>query len=332
MRKSLRISVASVSVMLLALAMISVVGGADCKGTSVGLVPLTDMGADVYKGFPGGLYADGRNVRPATHERAGRRLAEQVIPIDADGNPDPQNGKIVLLSIGMSNTTQEYSAFIQLADRSPGVNPQLVIVDGAQGGMTASIIMNPEDGGPGTRYWTVVDERLSQAGVSPQQVQATWIKEADAQPREGFPEHASTLQRELTVISQVLKNRFPNIKLAYLSSRTYGGYASTPLNPEPYAYQSGFSVKWMIEDQINGNPELNYDPNRGPVRSPWLSWGAYLWADGLNPRSDGLVWECEDFIDTDGTHPSLQGRRKVAEMLLDFFKNDSTTVPWFLGP
>lgn len=74
---------------------------------------------------------------------------------------------------------------------------------------------------------------------------------------------------------------------------------------------------------------MNFDPARGQVRAPWLAWAAYLWADGLTPRSDGLVWRCEDFQD-DGTHLSPSGREKVADMLLEFFKADPTTVTWFV--
>ena len=65
-----------------------------------------------------------------------------------------------------------------------------------------------------------------------------------------------------------------------------------------------------IEQQINGDPELNYDPSRGPVKVPWISWGPYLWADGETPRSDGWLWRCSDFQD-DGTHPSFLGAVKV---------------------
>jgi lysophospholipase L1-like esterase len=54
-----------------------------------------------------------------------------------------------------------------------------------------------------------------------------------------------------------------------------------------------------------------------------------LWADGLTPRQDGLIWECDDFRD-DGTHPSPKGRQKVATLLLDFFKTELTTQPWFI--
>ena len=108
--------------------------------------------------------------------------------------------------------------------------------------------------------------------------------------------------------------------MIYLSSRIYAGYASANLHPEPYAYQSGFSVKWLIEDYINGNL---------PEDVPWLAWGPYLWADGTTPRSDGLIWECDDVIG-DGTHPGDSGREKVAQLWLQFFKSNSTTRTWFL--
>ena len=69
---------------------------------------------------------------------------------------------------------------------------------------------------------------------------------------------------------QIAKTRFPNLKIAYLSSRIYAGYADTNLSPEPEAYQGGFAVKWLIADQINGSPDLNYDSTNGPVRASCL--------------------------------------------------------------
>ncbi len=45
----------------------------------------------------------------------------------------------------------------------------------------------------------------------------------------------------------------------------------------------------MIENQINGAGNLNFDPAKGQAVAPWLSWGPYQWADGVNPRSDGFV-------------------------------------------
>jgi hypothetical protein len=127
---------------------------------------------------------------------------------------------------------------------------------------------------------------------------------------------------------QIIKAKFPNVKLCYLSSRIYAGYASSALNPEPYAYYSGWSVKSLIEDQINGDTALSYSGSN--ARVPWLSWGPYLWADGITPRSDGLTWLCPDDYLNDGTHPSKKGRDKVAAMLLKFFTTDETSIPWFL--
>ena len=127
-----------------------------------------------------------------------------------------------------------------------------------------------------------------------------------------------------------MHDRFPNLKIAYLSSRTYAGYATSPLNPEPHSYESGFAVKWLIADQIAGKPELNYDPAKGPVRAPWCAWGPYVWADGTKSNSDGLDYVRADY-EQDGTHPSPSGREKVAGRLLGFLKSDPTARPWFMG-
>src|SRR5439155_19814403 len=176
-----------------------------------------------------------------------------------------------------------------------------------------------------------VDQRLKEAGPTPAQVQAVWIKQADARPNQGFPAYAKKLQGELANIVSVLPQRFPNVKLAYLSSRTYGGFATTPLNPEPYAYESGFSVKWLIEQQLNGDAALNYDPARGKVTAPWLSWVPYRWANGTKKNPDGLYYEASDY-GGDGTHPSGTGVEKIGRQLLTFFRTDSTTRGWFLKP
>ena len=291
------------------------------------LKPLTEMGAEEHHGFKGGLYPDGKNARPASHEAAGLALAKQVQPLDAAGKPDAR-GKIVLLSVGMSNTSQASQGFARLLQTEKDISPAIVFVNGAQGGMTAAAIQDPDDGRTGARFWTTLDDRLKAAGVTRAQVQAIWIKQADAGPTEGFPRYAAKLQGELTRIVQLLPARFPNAKLLYLSSRTYGGFATTSLNPEPYAFESGFSVKWLIEQQLKGEPALNFDPAKGPVRAPWLSWGPYLWANGTTKRADGFFYEASDFA-PDGTHHSPAGQQKVGALMLQFFKTDATTRTWF---
>lgn len=291
----------------------------------MGFVPLTDLGKATYRGNEGGLYPGGQNVPPSDHFKSGLRLSTAIEPRDATGKK-AEIGKIVLLSIGMSNTTLEFQAFQKLAAADREINPTLVIVDGAVGRQSADVIAYPF-----AAYWKVVDERLQKAGVTAQQVQVVWLKEAIIGPCRPFPVDAGLLRDYLEDIVHILKQRFPNLTLAYLSSRIYAGYAEVPLNPEPHAYESGFAVKWLIGDQIRGKSELNFDPQKGPVRSPWLAWGPYLWADGTKGRSQNdLVYKREDF-DVDGIHPSLSGQEKVARLLLRHLKSDPTSRPWFIG-
>jgi lysophospholipase L1-like esterase len=179
-----------------------------------------------------------------------------------------------------------------------------------------------------------MDRRLQAAGVTAGQVQVVWLKQAQIGPAQlgEFPVHAESLRNDVATILRQLKTRFPNLRIAYLSSRIYAGYAATPLNPEPYAYESVFSVRWLIESQVANDPNLNYDPARGEVRAPLLLWGPYLWADGTKARQgDGLAWTRDD-LGPDGTHPSPPGRQKVADLLLKFFQTDANTKSWFVKP
>jgi hypothetical protein len=143
------------------------------------------------------------------------------------------------------------------------------------------------------------------------------------------------LQGNFESIAQNLYTKFPNIKLAYFSSINYTGYSNglKNLSNEPWSYEAGFAVKNAIQDQINGLPSLNFDPSLGPVKAPWIDWGPYYWANGMNARAvDGLVWTCQD-LENDGTHPSDPvGRIKVSTQLLNFLKSDDTASIWFLAP
>jgi hypothetical protein len=275
---------------------------ADCSLSSTGLVPLTDMGRRRYRGYRGGLYPAGRNRPTTAYLRKGLAASRQIRPID---------GKIVLLSIGMSNATAEFAAFKRLADRDTAKNPNLTIVDGAQDGWDAERVKSQPE------YWDLVDAKLVAAEMSANQVQAVWLKESIAGEDRRFPRDAHALQADLRTILRAMKNRYPNLRMVYLSSRTYGGYAITGTNPEPAAYDSGYAVRGVIQDRMAGK-----------IKGPWLAWGPYLWTDGLRGRNDGLVWACDD-VDDDGTHPSKTGVQKVASLLLTFFKTDPTARRWF---
>lgn len=313
-------------------------------GSDTVRIPLTDLGARTYRGFPGGLYPNG-NLLAGAHLAAGLVRSSRIRPLDANGQPSA-SGRYVLLSIGMSNTTQEFCSgpvtscapwsFAGQAAADATVNhTTLAIVDGARGGQTADTWDAPTD----ANYDMIRDQRLAARGVTEPQVQVVWMKVAHSQPRSALPNadaDARLLARRMADISRALKVRYPNLQQVLASSRIFAGYATTTLNPEPYAFESGFAVKWVIEAQIaqvasGANSAGEYgDLSYEQAAAPWLAWGPYLWANGSSPRSDGLSWLIGDF-QNDGTHPSQSGQQKVGGELLQFFKTSPVTRCWFLA-
>lgn len=284
------------------------------------LTPLSDMtAAGRYEGEDGGLYGGGQNNPPEALAASARNALARIRPLDAGGNPAP-DGTIVLVSISMSNATQEFSSFKRLADQDPRKSGRLTIVDCAQGGQ-AMAEWAPADGRP----WHEALKRITQAGVTPAQVQVAWVKLANKGPVGSKAEHVAKLEADTGKVLQNAKARFPNLRICYLGSRIWAGNARGGLNPEPYAYESAFAVRNLIKAQAGGAA--------GPAAdtSPLLLWGPYLWAEGENGRKlDDLKWLPADFAG-DGVHPSERGRAKVATLLLEFFANSPLAKSWFSG-
>lgn len=307
--------------------------------------PLTDLGLRTYFGHAGGLYPLGSNQPPVDHDSAGRARRNAIRPLDVYGDENPL-GKYVLLSIGMSGTTQEWCSqsaappctkwsLMGRAAADPTVNRySLVIVDGAAEGEDASSWTSPTS----ASYERVRISRLEPLGLSEKQVQTAWVDLADAQPSKSLPSDSADAYAFLSNLGQSLramKVRYPNLQLAFLSSRIYGGYATIDFNPEPYAFEEGFSVKWAIESQINEMRGAAANARAGSLNyakkiAPWIVWGPYFWADGTTPRSDGVSWDRTDF-EENGTYPSPSGESKIGAMLLDFFKTSTYTRCWFLA-
>jgi lysophospholipase L1-like esterase len=299
--------------------------------------PLNDLGAGKYKGFSGGLYEKGSNELPRDHGADGLALAAQVKPV---------RGKFVFLGIGMSNATIEFRPFVEMAESNAKVNhATMAVLNGAKGAMTACFwrfaTENPVEKGCRAprpipnQYDRIRDEVLKPAGLAEDQVEVIWMLNADPRPSIALPSpdaDAYVYEREIGEIARAARARYPNLKLMFVSSRVYAGYASRPLNPEPYAYEYGFSVKWAIQAQVDQLRSGKADSMAGDLDykkgvAPWIAWGPYLWADGDVPRSDGLIWKASEFQE-DGTHPNRAGVEKVAGMLMDFFMK-SEYATWF---
>ena len=330
-------------------------------------IPLMDMTAvENYLSFPGGLYENTSNTVPADHNTAGLARAALIQPLGPNGNPLP-SGKVVFLSVGRSTAEDEFTVFVKQAGASSVVNHStLVIVNGA---LTSALpcVWAVANGQPscapalGNQYDRVRDTVLTPLGVTEKQVQIAWIEEYEADPagsgyqglcdpsvgfcsNEVSHTEALLLEQQLGGILRAAKTRWPNLRQAFLSSRLYGGYSTTDHSAEPYPYEYGFAVKWLIQAQIlqtrSGGVSVDAtagDLNYANGKVPWTAWGPYVWANGDTPRSDGLVWcngqtsapcSAENDYISDGTHPNAQGDQKVTSLLVNFFLNSPYT-PWF---
>src|SRR5574340_470426 len=108
--------------------------------TEQGMPPLVDLGpGQTYRGQEGGLYPGGSNVRPAAHDAAGQKIARGIVPLAADGNADPVNGKIVMMPVSVSNgygawhrgdESDTSTTFMTRASANPAKNPKLFIAYG----------------------------------------------------------------------------------------------------------------------------------------------------------------------------------------------------------
>ncbi len=293
--------------------------------SSIGCAPLTCDVHEDYLGEERGLYPGRQNVAPASHLERGIALTRDITPRDPFGNPDPE-GQVGFMALGLSNTSSEFQVFQHLVSACGTVNAKLVLVNAAQPRKSAEVMAVAD-----SNYWRVTERRIKQDKLTAQQIQVVWIKTAVKDPTAPFPAEPKRLYQCLRDTLHHVRTRFPNVKIAYLSSRSYGGYSEIPLSPEPHAFESAFAMKWLIRDQLAGHPDLNPYAEKGPVRCPWLSWGPYLWADGVQLRNDGLSYVREDMI-WDGVHPSPSGRNKIAALLFNFFALDRTAARWFLSP
>lgn len=309
--------------------------------------PLTDFrpGELYLNTYAGSLY-EGSNNMPADHDADGRNAAARVQKLDSQGHPSPF-GKIVVVAIGMSNWTDEMcdsrtqctqQSFLGAVQKDPMVNHKsLVIVDCAKPGQVADRWLDDH-----FRNYTYCKGQLQRAGVTEAQVQVVLYKNARENPTQGLRPgtvcnsqsriEACHYEKEVGTTARFIKTQYRNVQQMFLHSRIYAGYAKPhTLDPEPFAYEYGFSTKWLVEAQIQQERTGTVDDTAGPMSyssAPWIAWGPYFWASGRTPRNDGLTWVPEDYSLKDMTHPSPSAVAKVSDMMVNFYLH-SPYSPWF---
>jgi hypothetical protein len=288
--------------------------------SGVPYVSVTDQMKTPYSTY---LYPHQSNEIPAQHQVKGKAIAATIRPLDKNGNVDLVNGKIAVIAEGMSNTRIEMEAFENLfIQGNPVLHQKLEFRNLSQGG--CDLVCWVEKGVASIDRQVQValvkhsNNRHQHADGTPQSEHGPF----KTRESKFFPSHALVTKDQLKQRILNLKKQYPNLKLVYLTSRTFGGWSCEPAGNEyrePVAFEEGFSVKWLVEDQVLGrNPELAFEGSNAPA--PWLAWGPYLW----DP-----TWT-QDMYRDDGIHPCDRGATLVAQMWYDFLKNESTAWPWFL--
>lgn len=309
-------------------------GQLQCDNDSIGVKSLIDLKTGYYLGFQGGLYPGGSNTMPYPHYADGVNLARQVKPLDAAGNVDLLDGKVGFICLGASTAGNAFNRLKSYVDDDSTVNPCLKLVNCAVGAKGVETMVDTTEFG---WYWDEdVFSDLSGSNLSNMQVQIIWIMVTSRVDTILYwPFQPRQVEDRYKQLMPVLMAKFPNLKQVYVSGFHYGGYADPTkefygMIHEPVSYWNNWSVKFLVEDQINGDTALTYS---GPdKRSAWIAWGPHLWADGLHANvEDGLRWICElDYrVDGGGYHLSNDGKNKEAYWMYQFFKSSGTTADWF---
>jgi len=307
-----------------------------------------------YEGLQGGRYPGGANVPPASHDAEGLARAAAIHPID---------GMIVFLAVGLSNSDQEWCGrvaskflpcnawtFMGQAAASPAVNhDDLVIVNGALAAQETETWDEPTD----PNYPRIEENWLTPLGLTPSQVQVVEMLEMTGPVFDGTTHDPATprlpaadadayyLVSQYGAIARTLKQIYPSLSMIFISPRSYGGYGTSAddnSNPETYAYETGFAAKLFLQAQITQCPTSAcngpIDARAGDLSyangtAPWITWGAYLWANASRPNGEGLFYVRTDYQEDTGQHPTTQGETKIGGKLLDFFLSSPYATPWF---
>ncbi len=305
-----------------------------CDNDTSYLKSLIDLQFGTYLGFQGGLYPDGYNTMPYPHFAAGMNISRQVLPLDTLGNLDLIDGKAGLICLGASTAGNAFNHFKSVAEADPMVNPCLRFVNAALGAKGLEVMI---DTVVNSWYWddnVMVD--IADANISRYQVQVIWIMVTSRiDTIMLWPFQPRSVTDKFEALMPILLAKFPNLKQVYASGFGYGGYADPTkefydMIVEPSSYWNNWSIKFLVERQIDGDPDLKYTlPDR---KSPWISWGPHIWADGLRKNvTDGLYWYCTvDYKpDGGGYHLSNEGKDKAGELIYNFFKNSTIAADWF---
>jgi hypothetical protein len=273
---------------------------------------MSTLVAGSYQARGGGFYGGGTNARPQAHEALGQAIVNSIVPLNTSGVRDDANGKYLMVGLGLSHTTGEVAA-LQTGYTSGTFikNSKFHFADGALGGPpyggTSQRMVDANNG-----YWAASKTKMQTEGVEPIQVQFAWLKTTYQGPAGhglSFPDSIEQLATDFLNICRNIKTHYVNVKVVYISSRSYGGWSDGNASPEPWAYEDAFAVKMAVHRQVVGRLD---GPN---ATTPYVCWGPYFWSPTL--------LDCATQFGDDFLHPNTAGYAVIAAVMHGWFADDS---------
>jgi len=302
----------------------------NCNNHTTGLIPIGDLSGKQYRGFTGGKYTNG-NSRGSI--QLGRAIiqAQKIKALDTSGIENAKTGKIVFAAIGASNPATEFNSFKTFCDTFRVINPKLKLFNTCIGGTGIQKMNESTD-----NYWIQASKKLQDSGLSVKQVQVVWLEQEHTQNADtSFPGAPLGLLGDYQKLLSVILQKFPNVKIVYLNQRAYAGYLDVTPGVIgkglhfPRDYYNGWTIKWLIEKQLNNEIGFRFS---GTPEIPFIDWASSFWADGKNLRGDGLFYDCATDFGGDGLHLSALGEKKAGNNLFNYYKTDTISKYWFYQP
>ncbi len=286
-------------------------------------IPLNDLGTRTFGDSVGGLYPNGENSPSGTYAHDLYVASKTIIPLDTFGNPSGlANAKIVFLSMGGSTGGHNMKNLQTKTYGNPLCSQNVQIINGNNGTGAGALnnIMDPDN-----PYWAHISKILHGTKSSFKQVQLLYLESDDTTKFISWPQRPTLVKNDIETCMQVMKRKFPNLKILYVLGRTRTFGKEAPWNQEPSPYYFGWGCKWAIQDQINGIAGTQYKGHNAVA--PLITWGFYQWADSLPRRTDQFYWR--DSETADGLHANLFGEDTLTNRFQKFLFSDKNSSLWY---
>ena len=280
---------------------------------ATGNIPLNDPHLFTYNGEQSGLYPWGNEMISNAYESKYQSVSENIHPASFSGLRTSKP-KVVILTIGGSTPAIMFEGFIHAQQNDPGFGNDLLFINGGMNAMDFSDLLNPN-----TNYWDNMESLLYDQSATPEDVQVMFCIEDNLRSLDTSFTRTSLLKNDYAELLNIIRTHYPNCKLFLVGDRGYSGYTDDPHHDEPIGYLNGWGVKLFVADYINGLlPEY-----------PVVNWLDYYWADGENPRWDGLTYSQSDFAGPAYVHLHQEKADEIAETTNEKLKADPAASNWY---